>query len=233
MSSSGGSSSAAAAPTTTAGGGGAAARVVALNVKFVAKSAETKSKMLDLLRKDQIGTYNEDGALQFTIGRDISNPLTIHLHEQYRSQEAVDKHMQEPHFKSFIEYTESSNEVLAEPPVVTVYRCNHVPVRREPHKVEAYSLNVESCIRPEVRNEFVELMEKHQKNTLEEPKCLQFDWGEHVDEPNSFYIHEEYYGEEGYKEHEATPHFANFMEFNSAKNPYNKPQVVSFFKTII
>jgi len=208
---------------------------VALNVKFVLKPETSKSAFLTALKLDQEQTLaKEPGALQFVIGQDDCDDNAIHLHEQYKTEEDLEYHRSTPHFIEFIKYT-MDNDVFGEDPVIDTFACQHdndddTPTKISPRK--AYCLNVESCIKPEFRQDFLKLMASHQANSRAEPLCFQFDWGESPETPNCFYMHEEYHGVEGYKAHETSLHFDKFMVFNK-REPYSKPQVVSFYKTFM
>lgn len=206
--------------------------VVALNAKFVLKP-NRRAEFLDVIQKDATQTIKtEPGALQFTVGQDTEDSNVFHLHEQYMAEEDYDYHQSTMHFAEFKAFSES--HPFAEDPVVNVYQCKHAPIKIAPRA--AFCLNVESCIQPAFRSEFLTLMDSHQTQSRAEPLCLQFDYGEDVDNPNSFYIHEQYTGanggNEGYDAHSMSLHFEKFMKFN-AKNPYAKPQVASFFKSIV
>jgi len=208
---------------------------VALNIRFVLRPSEqaqsNKSNFVSALQQDQEATLSkESGALQFVIGQDVNNDRVIHLHEQYKSAADLEHHRQTPHFAAFEAYAQNClSEKDEDSTVLNEFQCAHTPVKILPRK--AYCLNVESCIKPDFRDDFVALMEIHQQKSRAEPGNLQFDWGESVAVPNTFYMHEEYASRNAYEAHEAAPHFASFMEFN-AREPYSKPQVVSFFESI-
>lgn len=203
--------------------------VIALNVKFVVKP-EHKEDLLCLLKTDGEQTLaTEPGALQFVLGQDTTHANVIHLHEQYRNMEAVQYHRETAHFLAYREFC-STVQPFQEEPVIHVYECQHDSLSISPRAV--FCLNVESCVKPELRDEFMTLMQSHQQKSKSEPACLQFDWGIGLDDPNSFYIHEQYADAEGFRAHESSSHFATFVTFNQNKNPYQKPQVVDFFSTI-
>lgn len=170
----------------------------------------------------------ESGALQYVIGRDVNNPNVIHLHEQYKTLDDSAHHENTEHYQELMAF--AATDPLSTPLVLEKYSCAHAPVVIPSRP--AFCLNVESCIKPEFRDEFLTLMKSHQAKSQAEPACLQFDWGESIDTPNSFYIHEQYKDKSGFDAHESSPHFAKFGEFN-AKDPYSKPQVVSFYNTIV
>ena len=79
-------------------------------------------------------------------------------------------------------------------------------------------------------------MKSHQANSKQEPLCLQFDWGISAHDPNRIYMHEEYAGaddgKEGLTAHANSAHFARFAKFVEEKDPFNKPQVVQFYKNL-
>lgn len=215
-----------------------AAGPVAVNIKFVLRPASEarsnlQSSFVSALQEDQRATLSkEPGALQFVIGRDVNNDRVIHLHEQYESAAALEHHRQTSHFAAFEAYAQdclSEKDDDESSTVLNEFQCTHAPVKTPPR--EAYCLNVESCIKPQFRDDFMALMAVHQQKSRAEPGNLQFDWGESVATPNTFYMHEEYASRDAYDAHEETSHFAAFMEFN-ARQPYSKPQVVSFYETI-
>jgi len=97
---------------------------------------------------------------------------------------------------------------------------------------ERFCLNVNLYIREERREEFLRCTLNNQNNSLQEPACLQFTWGEDTKVPNSFYFHEAYQGEQGFDAHCSTPHFAVWEAFaGSEPSPFTQPPQVVFFKT--
>jgi len=96
----------------------------------------------------------------------------------------------------------------------------------------AYCLNVRFKIRPEQREAFLAAIMHDQDRTLkDEPKALQFVVGESTTETNSFFLHEEYVGEDGFKAHLASRHFAVCQAFFDTK-PFvegRQPVVDIFF----
>jgi quinol monooxygenase YgiN len=94
---------------------------------------------------------------------------------------------------------------------------------------------VELCIKEDMRQEFLSVIENNQRGSRAEPLCLQYDFGESTKERNTFYFHEQYTGEdegkEGFDAHTVAPHFRKWEEF-AAKSPFTKDPAVYFFKTI-
>ena len=93
------------------------------------------------------------------------------------------------------------------------------------------ALNVILRIKPEVRNEFLDVILNNQRGTLDkdlEPLALEYTFGEDNDEPNTFHFHEKYIGEEGIVAHNKAPHFLVWEEFAST-NPFTSPPEVYKF----
>jgi quinol monooxygenase YgiN len=205
--------------------------VIALNVKAVVRPDKLDG-LLEVLKKDALGSRREEpGCIQFIVGIDENDPNIVHVHEQYKTMEDLDFHNTTPHMAAIVAFVQE-DDPLTEPLSIKTYRCDHLPFIYEHNQRQTFCLNVESCIKPELREEYIELMKSHQALSKQEPLCLQFDWGVSTEDPNCFYIHEEYDGRKGFEEHEASEHFAKFTKFNNEKQPYSKPQNVEFFTTI-
>ena len=220
--------------STGGGGGGGDSKVIALNVK-VALKPEHRDEFLQLIRTDAERSRTvESGCLQFMVGKDIKeddNNCIFYLHEQYKNQAALDFHNGTPHLQAVVKFITDKGP-LVEPMVINTYTCQHVPQRIDNSQFGSYCLNVESSVRPDLRDEFIDLMTSHQLNSQSEPGCLQFDWGVSNDDPNTFHIHEEYRNKDGFDAHLQSSHFAKFIKFNDEKKPYTKPQVVQFFTNL-
>jgi quinol monooxygenase YgiN len=206
--------------------------VAGLNVKLNVKP-DRRVEFLDVITMDGKETLaNEPGALQFVMGEDTSTENIFYLHEQYKSQEDLKYHESTPHFKKWQEFC--ATNPFQEDPIKDVYECQHDPVKIPVRS--AFSLNVELCIKPQVREEFLKVINNNQKGSRAEPLCLQYDYGESTETPNSFYFHEQYMGKdegkEGFDAHAIAPHFVKWEEF-AATDPFTKPPRVSFFKNIM
>lgn len=213
-------------------GSGDSSMVVALNVKIAVKP-EHRDRMLQHLIYEAKETRQEPGGLQFMVGQDVDDPNVLYLHEQYHNRSAWDNHNDTPHFKAFGHLLEELDDPLTEPVAIQAYQCSHTPQSIDNSQLEnAYCLNVESCIKPELMDDYVALMQSHQANSQAEDLCLQFDWGISLDDPYTIYIHEEYANKEGFEAHAASKHFARLLAYNQDNEPYSKPQVVQFFQSV-
>lgn len=153
-------------------------------------------------------SQTEPGALQFVYGLDTLDENVYHVHEQYRSKSDFDFHCTTPHFlvsKKFVD-TEPFTDAT-----IRIYQGLHKPVKIE--QIVAYCVHVELCVKPEFREEFLVVIDNNQRESRAEPLCLQYDFGESIESPNTFYFHEQYAGaddgKEGFDAHRGFPHFLN------------------------
>ncbi|MFD2617235.1 putative quinol monooxygenase [Terrilactibacillus laevilacticus] len=66
------------------------------------------------------GSKAEVGNISYNLFEDVSDPNTFIMVEEWKDEEAVHIHNQEPHFRAF---GEKSGEFLSEPMKVTIYRA--------------------------------------------------------------------------------------------------------------
>lgn len=204
---------------------------VACNVKVCVLPAR-RAEFLTVIKHDAAETLSaEPDALQFVLGEDVSSANTFHLHEQYTTRAALAFHHASPHFLAWKAFCATGP--FEREREVAVFRCGHAP-RRVPPRA-ALGLNVELCVRAEFREEFLRLAEVLVRGSEAEALCLQYDFGEALDVPGSFYFHEQYTGGDGGREgleaHEVSEHFGKFLEFLK-KNPLTKESVVSQFQCL-
>lgn len=205
-----------------------------VNLKCTVKPSRRTEFMSLIAENQRLALQNEPDALQYTFGEDVTDPNTFFIHEQFTSEEGFAAHRHTPHNENWQTYRSSNPFREGGEPAVSFYYGTH-----EPKKVpvrDAYCLNVQLCIDPKVRDEFLKVIEENARGSnQDEPLCLQYIWGEDVNESNTFHFHEEYSGKddgkEGFFAHAATEHFANWESF-AAKDPFTKPLVVSFYKTL-
>ena len=81
-----------------------------------------------------------------------------------------------------------------------------------------YAVNLKFTIKPERRDDFISLVKGCQKKTLDlEPASLQYVVGEDVEAPNTFYMHEQFIGAEGFDAHRDMPHAADWSTFKNSE----------------
>ena len=209
-------------------------RPYAVNLKFSLKPSR-RQDFLSLANRNQRKSLDlEPAALQYTVGEDIDSPNTFYIHEQFIGAEGFDAHQAMDHTADWTTFKNSDPFMEGGEPTFDFYFCDHdiekVPIR------PAFGVHVELYPKPELLHEFLEVINNNQKGSVEnEPLCLQYVYGESTAEENKFIYHEEYKGDDGGKQgfeaHKATPHFQAWEEF-AGTDPFTKPPVVAFFRTI-
>merc|ERR1712048_989606 len=122
-------------------------------------------------------------------------------------------------------------------PVIDYFWAPYTPKRRLlPSARAIFGVNTDVFIKPERKEELLRVLAKLKKETdLFEPGCLQFVYGESLEEPNKFYLHEEYaganWGEEAWQENKMRNHFLEWEDFALQEpTPFAKPAVVRYFR---
>lgn len=206
-----------------------------LNLKLALRP-DQREEFLTLIKEDQKQSLaTEPGCVQFVVGEDTTTPNTFYLHEEYKNEAGFQAHTETPHFAKWNAFCDTkpwSNDG----PVVTFYHGTH-ETQTWPTPDYAYCLNVDLYPQPEARDAFLKVIAANKKGTdANEPLCLQYVYGESTSVPNAFHFHEQYTGKEagkeGFEAHTSSPHFADWEAFASTGEPFSKPPVVSFFKTI-
>jgi (4S)-4-hydroxy-5-phosphonooxypentane-2,3-dione isomerase len=211
-------------------------RPFALNVELNILP-ERRDEFMKIITYDAQQTIQtEPGSVQFTMGADTVNENKFHLHEQYRTKKDFDDHCATAHFKAWDDFCKTKPFLVD--PIVQFYQCESERVNPSIDALSPiYCLNVELCIRPEVRDEFIAVIQNNQLGSrTKEPLCVQYDYGESTTTPNHFYFHEQYigkdHGKEGFDQHAQSDHFKKWEEFVADTNPFTKEPVVSFFQSI-
>ena len=213
---------------------------------------ECRDDFLRAMKNNVYGTLTkEPNSLQFELGEDIDEPNVFYIHEEYKSiDDHRSFHRTMQHYKDCIElFNDESNNPFLVPNKVDEFYLSHdgpsskiLPTTKEgedtPPTTKRLCLNAQLNIKPEVRDEFLQVIEnlKVGGDTIEE-KCLQFTWGESLEIPNQFHVHEQYIGEadglQGYEEHLQTPHVAARDEFTATKKPFTKPPIIEKYYSIV
>ena len=212
-------------------------RPFAVNVELHLQP-ERHDEFLQIIKYDAQQTIqNEPGAVQFTIGTDTNNENKFHLHEQYNTETDFDYHCTTEHFQKWQNFC--NTKPFVSDPIVQFYQClnDRVLSPLSLSTTTSYCLNVELCIRPEVRDEFISVIQNNQLGSrTKEPLCVQYDYGESTTTPNHFYFHEQYIGKEngkeGFEQHTQSDHFKKWEDFVATANPFTKDPVVRFFESI-
>ena len=75
-------------------------------VKVVSKNTIKKEKIEEFIALVaglvEATKRNDEGCIQYDLYQDIENPQILTIIEEWESKEALDKHMQAPHFKEIV-----------------------------------------------------------------------------------------------------------------------------------
>jgi quinol monooxygenase YgiN len=83
------------------------------------------------------------------------------------------------------------------------------------------ALNLKCTVKPNLRDNWLTAIQEDQQCTrLTEPNNLQFVIGQDIDDPNTFYLHEEFANISAFQDHLDTPHFAKYNEFVKSEDPF-------------
>ena len=66
--------------------------------------------------------------------------------------------------------------------------------------------------RPGTADEIARILDGHGQSSRAEPGCVRFDAFRAVDDPDRFWLFEEYVDEAAFQEHRSTPHFRENIE---------------------
>jgi len=204
----------------------------AINVAFKAKP-ERRDEFLKLMKNNLRQTMaSEPNALQFVLGQDVDDADVFYLHEEYKTRaDHADPHSKTSYYDECLAFFDT--EPFAMPHVADEFALAHDGPTTKVRNTDAVCLNVELCIEPEVRDEFLVVIRQNKAGSDDEPLCLQYSWGESVDEPGTFHFHEQYAGEEGLAAHNAAEHFAVWEEFASKGNPFARPPIVQKYNLLL
>lgn len=208
-------------------------RPFAINVQFRVKP-ERRQEFLRVMQSNIQQTLGkEPNALQFVLGQDLEQPDIYYLHEEYKTRhDHADLHSKTAYYDECMKFF--ATEPFSEPHQADEYYLAHdPPSEKVPSRHgTVICLNVELCIQPDVRDEFLRVIQNNKRGSdLDEPLCLQYSYGESIKQPNSFYFHEQYQGEEGLDAHNAAPHFKVWEDF-AVNDPFTKPPVVQKYKLL-
>lgn len=75
-------------------------------IKVVSKNTIKKEKIEEFIalaaRLVEATQRNDEGCVHYDLYQDIKNPQILTIMEEWESMEALDKHMQAPHFKEIV-----------------------------------------------------------------------------------------------------------------------------------
>ena len=226
--------------------------MLAINVQ-ISVLPEQREAWLEAIKDDQKYTrQDEEGNLQFVIGQDVNDENKFYLHEEFINSDAFLKHCATPHFERYDTFCKETPRFVSEPVIDLFHPLeeeeenesqSQSPSKRTIQK-GAFGLNVNLYPKPQVRDEFLNVIKNNKKGTdTTEPLALQYTFGEATGgiagfpdgNPSTFHFHEQYTGEdhgkEGFEAHQKAPHFADWEAFVGT-DPFTKPPQVFLFKIL-
>lgn len=117
------------------------------------------------------------------------------------------------------------------------FHCNNQSLYRTNNDIKImfkkYCLNVTIYVKPDKRDEFIQVMSQNAAGTRTEPLNIQFTWGESQSTPNVFHIQEQFVSKEAVDAHVKTEHFLKWAAFASdSDSPFEKPYEIYAFEEI-
>lgn len=196
--------------------------VLSLNVAYHLKP-ERRDEFLEVMKNDL-----EPKAMQSVLGQEVDDSNKFYLHQEFNAPEDYNS---QTTYKSDLGIDFFETDPFQRFPAMNDFElCHDGHAEKVANVVGAVCLNVEICIKPEVRDEFLAVMAQNKAGSDAEPLCMQYSWGESVSILNKFYFHEQYKGEEGLEAHFEGHHFKVWEGFASkADSPFEKPPIVQKF----
>ena len=168
-------------------------------------------------------------ATQFVLGRDVDDENRFYLHEEFESR-TDNPNVKTTYCDAAVPFLETG--AFATFPISSEFDLAHGGHAEKVTTVKgAVCLNVELCVKPEVRDRFLEVIRNNKEGSDAEPLCTQYSWGEDIYDPNKFHFHEQYEGEEGLTAHFEGDHFKVWEEF-AAGDVFSRPPRVEKFTAL-
>ena len=159
----------------------------------------------------------EPGVLKFVLGEDSHEKNIFFFHTRYRCQADFEHHKTTPHFAEYKKL--SASDPYSEPPVVQFFE-GPGPAKRVCPPRPTVCRDIEFRIKPELRDSFLNFLEEHSND----PLCLDSVFGESIQGPNCFYLHEQYGAHKKPR--------ALWDDFESG-NAFAKPAIVNEYRNIL
>jgi len=97
---------------------------------------------------------------------------------------------------------------------------------------QVYCMNATLRIKPERRDDFIRCIQHAEVATNREPLAVLYLYGEDELSPNTFHVHQEYRGREGFDAHRKTGHYLAWRRF-AATDPFSAPPEAYIFTAAV
>jgi quinol monooxygenase YgiN len=192
-----------------------------------------RSQFLRVMRHNAAETLaQEPGVVKFVLGEDDETGNAFFFHTQYKSQADFEYHKTTPHFAEYKMF--AASDPYTEPPTVQFFEFRQWQdsVNKSSPQPSRPILcrNVELNIELHYRDEFLAFMDDIQRKFPQDSSSLVFDYGESVQSPSTFHVHEQY---DMGRLVEKEAGIVNFDEEHASKHFYTRSPVVNRFRTIL
>lgn len=226
--------------------------IVAVNAILVV-SLNRKVEFLKVL-EDQIQAsinydHTEPTLLQCVLGEDLDQEGMFHCHLKYEfaSNDQVSVQMNKNSHSLFwntIPTEEWRRLEVASLQLPLVYNAwivapvsdSNVPPNPKPVPpgTTTFCINANLHIHPDHREELLSLLEHARSQSIREPLCVEYHYGESLTHPNTFHVHQQYRGHDGGKEgfdkHAETVHYQQWKQFSSNEARFTQETVGYTFR---
>lgn len=188
-----------------------------------------REEFLAVLVTKATSSLEDESAMQFVVGQDVDDSNKLYLHQEYGSR-TDNPNVKTTYFDGAVAFLET--QAFCTFPIANEFDLHHDGHDQTATNVKgAVCLNVELCIKPKVREEFLDVIRQNKAGSDVEPLCMQYSWGEDIYDPNKFHFHEQYVSEDGLLQHFEGDHFKVWEAFASS-DPFTRPPRVEKFTVL-
>ncbi|KAL7534901.1 hypothetical protein ACHAXR_006147 [Thalassiosira sp. AJA248-18] len=198
-----------------------------INVAYDVKP-DRRDEFLQVMQRDDL----EPKAMQSVLGQDVDDANKFYLHQEFQSK---GDYYDPTTYNERLDVDFFQTDPFRRFPVANDFKLVHDGHEAKVTNVKGtLCLNVQLCIKQEVRDLFLAVIQQNKAGSDAEPLCRQYSWGESVGTFNKFHFHEQYdEGQVGLEAHFAGEHFKVWEEFTQMEDidggPFERPPVVQKF----
>jgi quinol monooxygenase YgiN len=238
--------------------------IVAVNAIFVVslnRKVEFVKALEDQIIQASIKNNNDTKQptlLQCVLGEDLDQEGIFHCHLKYEfaSKDQVSAHMKNENSHPLFWNTRPTEDwhrflkgeaSLQQPLVYNAWLVAPLISDDDPNDVPPdpktlppgtttllFCLNANLHIHPDHREELLSLLEHARSQSIREPLCVEYHYGESLTHPNTFHVHQQYSGhdggKEGFDQHAQTVHYQQWKQFSSNEARFTQETVGYTFR---
>jgi S-methylmethionine-dependent homocysteine/selenocysteine methylase/quinol monooxygenase YgiN len=194
----------------------------------------------------------EPTLLQCVLGEDLDHEGRLHCHLKYEfaSIDQVSVRMntnahplfwntrptEEWHHFHFLEAANLQQPLVYDAWIVAPVSDPTAPPNPKsiPPGTTTFCLNANLHIHPSHKEELLSLLEHARSQSIQEPLCVEYNYGESLTNPNTFHVHQQYRGhdggKEGFDQHAETVHYQQWKQFSSYEDRFTQETVGYTFR---